>query len=414
MTSALETLTPNPEVEAERRRALRALLCRPLLTPAETPEDYIVVRRHTEWLKQWLTEFPAWSLHIDRDLARLRKIPPDLLDETRPAIDRTSGICFSKRRYALLCLALAGLEQSDRQTTLAEIAHAMMELAASDPDLQAAGMSFDIGNYDQRRDLVHVVRFLIDMGLLRRLDGDERQFLNRNGSSDVLYEINRRVLAAILNVSRSASSVEMAAETNIGDSLPERVARLIDDPMTPTEDASFQRIRARLVRALLDDPILYFHDLNDEERVYLDKHRGYLLRQIHEATGLIAEIRREGIAMVDDDGDLTDLELPENTTEGNLSLFLVQWFAQISKTNPGPAIPVSAVEEHVRSLIQVHGSQWRKEVREAGAEAWLTQDALSRLRSLRLIQIAGNEVVPLAACGRYAAGNSLNGSDNEE
>src|SRR5438876_772784 len=148
--SALETLTPNPEVEAERRRALRALLCRPLLTAAETPEDYIVVRRHTEWLKQWLTEFPAWSLHIDRDLARLRKIPPDLLDETRPAIDRTSGICFSKRRYALLCLALAGLEQSDRQTTLAEIAHAIMELAASDPDLQAAGMSFDIGNYDQR------------------------------------------------------------------------------------------------------------------------------------------------------------------------------------------------------------------------------------------------------------------------
>src|SRR5207249_12145111 len=116
------------------------------------------------------------------------------------------------------------------QTKLAEIAHAMMELAASDPDLQAAGMSFDIGNYDQRRDLVHVVRFLIDMGLLRRLDGVALQFLNRNGSSDVLHEINWRVLAAILNVSRSASSVEMAAETNIGDSLPERVARLIDDP----------------------------------------------------------------------------------------------------------------------------------------------------------------------------------------
>ena len=56
-----------------------------------------------------------------------------------------------------------------------------------------------------------------------------------------------------------------------------------------------------------------------------------------------------------------------------------------------------------RSLIQIHGSRWRKEVREAGA---LTEDALLRLRGLRLIQFTDGGVVPLAACGRYAAGDS--------
>src|SRR6516165_7648289 len=112
-----EPPTTSPEVEADRRRALRALLRHPLLTATgETGEDYIRVRRHSEWMKQWLAKFPVWNLHIDKEVIRLRKLPADLRDETRPAIDRTSGTSFTKRRYALLCLALAALEQSGSQT----------------------------------------------------------------------------------------------------------------------------------------------------------------------------------------------------------------------------------------------------------------------------------------------------------
>ena len=210
MTPAAQTLTTTskPQVEAERRRAFRALLRNPLLpATGETAEEYMLVRRHSDWLKHWFSRFPAWSLHIDREVARLRKIPADLLDETRPAIDRNSGTIFTRRRYALLCLALASLEQLHRQTTLRQIAQTIMDLVAADRDLQAAGLVFDIGNYDQRRDLVYAVRLLMETGVLRRLDGDERQFLNRDDSSDVLYDINRHILAAILHVSRSPSSI---------------------------------------------------------------------------------------------------------------------------------------------------------------------------------------------------------------
>lgn len=415
MTAVAQALAPNPEVQAERRRALRALLRRPLLPAAgETAEEYILVRRHSEWLQHWFMKFPAWSLHVDKEVARLRKIPADLHDDTRPSIDRMSGTSFSKRRYALLCLALAALERSDRQTTLGRLAQTIMDLAAADRDLQAVGLVFDIGNYDQRRDLVHAIRFLIDMGLLRGLDGDERQFLDREDSSDVLYDINRPILAAMLNVSRSPSAVEEAAPASIGDSLRERAARLVDDSTAATQDARNLRIRSRLFRALLDDPVVYFHDLTDEERTYFEEHRGYMLRHIREATGLIAEIRGEGIAMVDDAGDLTDLKLPEEGPDGHLSLLLVQWLSESSRNCVGAAISVSAVEEHVRSLIQIHGSRWRKEVREAGAETRLTEDTLRRLRGLRLIQLTAGGVVPLPACGRYALRDSFDGRDNEE
>ena len=400
-------IVSNKEVEVERRFALRALLRTPLLSATgETGEQYDLVRRHSEWLKQWLAKFPDWSLHIGGELARLRKIPAELLDDTRPAIDRGSGATFTKHRYALLCLALAALEQMERQTTLGQLALRIMELIAVDRDLKTAGFVFDSANYDQRRDLVHAVRFLVDSGVLRKIDGDERQFRDRD-SEDALYDINRHFLTEILQAKHSPSSIEMATQRSPGNALAERATMLNDDRMPASEEARLQRTRSRLVRTLLDDPVLYFHDLNDEERNYLDRHRGSLLREICEATGLIAEVRREGIALVDDIGDLTDIKLPDQDTESHLSLMLVQWLAECFRTRRGEAISISEVEERVGNLIRVHGSEWPRDVREAGAEKRISEDALRRIRALRLIQISPDGVVPMPASSRYAAAEQM-------
>jgi len=401
----------NMEVEAERRCALRALLRNPLLSATgETAEQYVLVRRHSQWLKQWFAKFPVWNLHIDGELARLRKTPAECFDDTRPAIDRGSGAAFTKRRYALLCMALAALEQLDRQTTLGQLAQTIMELLAVDRDLQTAGLFFDSANYDQRRDLVHAVRFLVDSGVLRKIDGDERQFRDRD-SEDALYDINRHILAEILQGKHSPSSIEMASREIASpqsreELLSVRAAELNDDPIPATEEARRQWIRSRLVRTLLDDPVLYFQDLNDEERSYLEKHRGPLLREICEATGLIAEVRREGIALVEA-GDLTDLRLPDRDTESHLSLLLVQWFAQCFRVRRGEAISISEVQAHVRDLIRVHGTEWQKDIHEAGTEIRMSEDALSRLRALRLIQLSSDGVIPLPASGRYAAAERI-------
>src|SRR5262245_12604956 len=145
--------------ESERRRALRALLRSPLLSSGgETAEEYVLVRRHSDWLKDWLMKFPSWGLHIDQHVARLRKTPPDLIDDTRPAVDQASGTPFTRRRYALLCLALAALEQFDAQITLSQLAQRIVVLIAADPELRAAGLLLDMGKQDERSDFVRVVR----------------------------------------------------------------------------------------------------------------------------------------------------------------------------------------------------------------------------------------------------------------
>ena len=369
----------------ERGTAVRALLRNPMLPSCgETAEDYAIVRRHAEWLKEWFTKFPAWTLYVDKDVARLRKVPADFLDETRPAVDRDSGTAFSRRRYSLVCLALAALERSDRQIPLRQIARSVAEFAVADRRQSSVGLIFDAESYDHRRDLLYAIRLLVQQGVLQPLNGDENNFLNRSETGDVVYTINRPVLASILNVTQSAS---VADNSEPQKQSAARAARLTGEIVCSSEETRSQWIRARLVRTLLDDPVLYFDDLNAEERHYFESHRAFLLREICGATGLVAEVRREGIALVDGDGDLVDVRLPEDSADGPLSLFLVQWLAERYRTSPGEAIPVSAIEAACPE----------------SAHTQFVQDALHRFHALRLIRRMPDAVLPLAACSRYAA-----------
>jgi hypothetical protein len=177
-------------IAAERRQALRALLQHPLLAAAgPLPAEFALVRRHAAWLREWLARNPGWSLHVDSETARLRKTPADLADGTRPAREPKSGQPFSRRRYVLLCLALAALERADRQTALGRLADTIVGLAAGDSELAAAGMSFTLAGHDQRRDLVRVIRLLLHLRVLVHVHGDEQQYLA--GRGDVLVARHR-------------------------------------------------------------------------------------------------------------------------------------------------------------------------------------------------------------------------------
>jgi len=143
----------------------------------------------------------------------------------------------------------------------------------------------------------------------------------------VLYNVNRPLLTAMLSVRRGPSTI---AATEF----EERLASIVEEPIPDTEDAQNRQIRVRLVRSLLDNPVLYYESLGERERAYLDRQRGFILRHIADATGLIPEVRAEGIAMVDDRGDMTDLALPEEGTEGHLTLLLAEYLANACETIP--------------------------------------------------------------------------------
>ena len=98
--------------QAERRAAVRQLLRRPLTSAHEAADVFLAIVRHREWLARWFAEQAGWKLvvHPSGGFARLYKVPPGA-DATRPA--RVSGKpAFDRRRYVLLCLALAALDET--------------------------------------------------------------------------------------------------------------------------------------------------------------------------------------------------------------------------------------------------------------------------------------------------------------
>jgi uncharacterized protein (TIGR02678 family) len=248
--------------------------------------------------------------------------------------------------------------------------------------------------------MVDVVRLLIDLGVLQRIHGDEQQYLNQSG--DVLYNINRPALAAMLNLQNSPSTISATGTR-------QRIARLTQEFASGSDEGRNRTIRSSLVRRLIDNPVLYFDELSADERAYLAGQRGFLLSQISQATGLIPEIRREGIAMLDLTGDLTDIGLPEEGTYGHAALLLAEYLAARAKDNPGQPVSLTELHRYTAGLIAEHRSHWRRDAREAGAEIDIVERTLDRLVALRLVRSDEGGVTPLPAIARYALGRLTSG-----
>jgi uncharacterized protein (TIGR02678 family) len=270
--------------DEDRRRAVRTLLRHPLLTPARPdPEAFVLVRRHAEWLREWFGREAGWSLLVDSELARLRKIVATHGDGTRGAVPASGPKTpFSRRRYVLACLALAALERSETQVTLGRLVERVLALGA-DPALAEAGIVVTLDSREERADLAAVARLLLGLGVLSRVAGDEQAFVNRTG--DALYDIDRRVLAG-LSVARRGPSMVAAR------GLDERLAAVLGEARPDTEDLRNRAVRHRLARRLLDDPVLYYADLTEEELAYLTSQRTHLLRRLADCTGRVPECGR--------------------------------------------------------------------------------------------------------------------------
>jgi uncharacterized protein (TIGR02678 family) len=393
MTATLEDTLQRAQTQ-QLRRAARALLRRPLLR-ADGPQagEFQLVRRHATRLRTWFDANTGWRLIVDSEVARLVKLVPATTDATHPARDQRSGLPFGRRRYVLTCLALAVLERADAQITLGRLADGLI-LAAADEDFARAGVTFRLEGREERSDLVAVARLLLALGVITRVAGDEDAFVRDAG--DALYDVQRRPLALLLAAPRGASTI--AAEH-----FEERLAQLAEEPVPEVEDLRNRAIRQRITRRLLDDAVLYHHELDRAEADYLSGQRGAILRRISELTGLVAEVRAEGIAMVDPDDDLTDVRMPDTGTDGHVTLLLAEHLAErAGAAQTAGAVSLDYLHRLVRRLARDHRAYWRKDACTPGAEIGLVAVALERLEALRLVSREPAGVRPLPALARYA------------
>lgn len=365
---------------AEQRRAcVRSLLRQPVVHEGDDPETLVLIRRHADWLRTFFDEQLGYRLTVEATHARLAKRPTPT-GEPRP-LRTAGGAAFDRRRYVLLCLQLAALERLGNQTVLSQLAEHVALLSADTPGVAP----LDLDMRHERLAFVDAVRFLVEVGVLQALEGDDTRFAAGDDEADVLYSIRERLAACMLTcaVPPSISAGPHALDATYADT-----------------DAGRNRLaRHRLMRRLLEEPVLYYDELDASEAAYVASQRHYLTSRIEEATGFEVEVRAEGIAVLDPAMSCTDVAFPTGGTVSHAALLLGNTLSDAGAD--GDVVPHARLRAEIDKLCRQHAGVWRSDVSGPAGRDRLLVEALDLLANLRLVDLTPEGVRRRPALFRY-------------
>ncbi|MFM9613236.1 TIGR02678 family protein [Streptomyces niveiscabiei] len=368
--------THDVALAAERRAAARLLLAHPLITSTGPHRDtFPLVRKHADWLAQRFQQVLGYRLLVEAGYARLFKA--GLGPGAGHRLERPStGTPFTPRTYAYLTLALSVLVTAPEQLLLSQLVGDLRS-AAVDAGLEIT----DNGRQTERRTLAAALRQLVDWGVLTETEGHVSAVAEDNGG-EALLTVDREIARAVV--------AGPLAQSRDGADLVRRAA-----------DPGFGGPRTYVRRRLVETPVVHLDDLTDAEREWLRTRQRRESQAFSELLGLEAEIRAEGIALIDSEADLTDLHLPGTGTVAQAALLLVERLVdRLRPENPGhPAVggrlvigvpvPDATLPELLDELIEEYGRRgnWQRGLLD-DRDAFLAA-VLDHLTRMRLIAPAG-------------------------
>lgn len=289
------------------QRAARVALANHLVT--STYPDRIalpLLRRWATELREDLLELFGYRLEVTETTARLFPVL-DALDPTQPARTATDRI-FDRRRYANLALALAALGRAGNQITLSELADHVAAEAG-----QVDGVDLEADRASDRDAFVDAVGWLAARGAISLADGDAGGWANNPSSGEALYDIERSVVVAMFRPPRAVQHLRSVTGLLVGAEAP-----LDDEEIRQPADPKDTLRKVR--RALIERPVVYFDDLDQDGRTALAAER--TVTDVELLTGLVAERRAEGVTLIDTSGRLSDIRFPSTGTIAQVALLL--------------------------------------------------------------------------------------------
>ena len=278
-------------------------------------------------------------------------------------------------------MALAALVTAPEQLLLSEIVARIRAAAAE------AGIDLGEPNrVTERRALVAALKQLMTWHVLAEDEGSVDSYAG-DDDADALLTIDREIARRLVS-----GPVSQATDP--------------DDLMEKAADPGAAGPRHRVRRLLVETPVVYVDELTEEERDWLRRSQRREQRILEDFAGLRAELRAEGVALIDPEQELTDTRFPGTGTVAWAALLLIGKLAAELPVAGGTAslmIPSGRVEEHLRMLTDEHRSAWSREL--TGSLALLTDAVLDLLHRMRLIRPAsppddGWQLT--AAAARYA------------
>lgn len=254
----------------EVREALVLLLENYWIVREEAPEQYNLIRRHETQLRNYFLEKCGWRLMATPQFYKLEKIP------AQPAPWMGIQEFGHSRDYALLCCILAFLEEKsvNEQFLLSDLCESLLALYPHEADERLNWES-----YEHRRSLVRALKFAVERGLVRLVDGDSEQFALR-AESEALYEVTVLARYFLRSYPKDLYQYRSLAEL--------QSAELFDDEATTGRGR-----RARVYRQLLLAAAYNATDARPEDFLYLRNMHRRLRDELESYTGLQFELYKD-------------------------------------------------------------------------------------------------------------------------
>lgn len=375
--------------DTEQKVAARALLVSPLMTDTTHPDELRMVRRHSRPLTDMFARILGYQLIVEPTFARLLKAPPSPDAPTRGA-RRSNDVPFTPRTYTYLCLVCAALLSTEvgEQVLVSKLFDQVRAEA------QAAKIAAN-DRLEDRRNLVHALRWLAEHDIVEETDGSVQQWVDQDG--EALLSVRRAVLPYLL--ARPLHS------------LPDPDQLLDDGDQTPGPDQPRRRLRRRLV----ENPVALRAAMTPAERDVLSRERTALAQMMSERFGLELEVRTEGALAYDTARELSDLDFPGPGTVKQASLLVcdvildttrpgaddqVQWEG---RTLPGVALTIGEVADMLTELTERYGTNWAESL--VSNPAVLLEQVIAMLEATGLASVdrVGDRVLVWPPVARYRA-----------
>lgn len=311
---------------ADVRLCARAVLRHPILREGGPKAELLpLIYRHRVELRALYSSYLGYRLDVERRFARLYK-----------ASDAAQGrglAGFSASAYVYLVLTLAALVGVGRQILLSDLV-AEVRGAGADAGLRLGESRAEL------RAFVVALRYLVRVGVLTETEGTVEA-----AQRDVLH---REFAEALITV-----DLEL-----LDFFIPKLPGDRID---AEGEDAPLPvGVRAR--RRLVEDPVVLFSDLPPDEEEYLRTHARQEAYRAERYLGLEVEIRAEGMAAVDPDGLLTDLQFPGTSTVARIGLAALPTLLGDAEPDERGMLPVTedALSAVCADLVERYPDTWAK------------------------------------------------------
>ncbi len=339
--------------QEELRQAAQILMENRWITRKDMPEEYLLIRHHEKKLRQFFRDKCGWPLLVTAGFYKLEKIPA--IPHSFMGLNDLQTV----EDYVLLACVMAFLEEYDSggQFLLGNLTEALLSYYPEEP--YSTKLNWE--DYNHRKALIRVMRFLADEGIIRVIDDESDAFLStgiKDGiiAGDALYEVTvltRYFLRSFPQKLQDYDSLEQLQK-----------ADFIRD--TSDEAEALRQRRNRIYREILLSPVYYRSDDTENDFLYIRNFRSKLAPVLEDWFGVHLELYKNAVMAVSYEQSTWFKDIFPIRFRGIHDVILhLSLYMRLLSDKPRPFImTMSEWESHLKAFKFMTGSGWTKEYRE--------------------------------------------------